>query len=107
MKFGVVRYGEFEWVVEDGACRHVLPVCASIESLGVIADISVDGAVVRYGDRVLVAVDRRNGVAAAVYEFVDDDHGVDSRLNLIWLGNEIHEDAGHALEACMNWCRHN
>ena len=102
---GVVRYGEFEWVLDSKLARRSFAISSSMEELS--DGVSMNGAVVRYGDRVLVASARLDGVASAVYEFVDDDRDCDSRLGLIWVGSEIHEDAGHALEACMNWCRHN
>ena len=108
--FGKVvrRLLEWELVGENGA-RFVLPISPSVENLSDYIGSSVYGAVVVFGDRVLVAAFNGFGVAAAVYEFSDEDEdkNIDSRVSLIWLGNEIHRDAGHALEACFNWCRHN
>ncbi len=94
---------DLEWVLENGRYLHSLPVSASMETLdGCIGGV-LDGAVVRYGDRVLIACYRYDGVVSAVYEFVDDDHNCDSRLNLVWMDSKMQEDAGHALEAGMVW----
>ena len=101
----VVRGWE-NWVLENGKYRHELPVAASMETLAEYTNL-MNGAIIRYGDRVLFAGAHFDGVLAAVYEFVDDDHECDSRLNLIWLNDVVYRDAGHALEACMNWVRNN
>jgi len=104
---GVVIRGEEEWVMKVDGLKMAFPVFASMESLDCYAGGVLHGAMVRYGDRVLLAASRKDGVAAAVYECCEKTLDVDSRLMLIWLGGELYADAGHAIEACMNWCRHN
>lgn len=64
------------------------------------------GAVVKYGEYVLVAdCDYRGGFVAAVYEFVEgEDEGfsdIERRLSLISESEERFADGGHALEWCM------
>ena len=107
MKMGSVVRGEEEWVLKVDGRKMPFPVFASAESLDCYTGCALYGAMVRYGDRVLLASDRLDGVAAAVYECCEKALDVESRLMLIWVGDELHADAGHAIEACMNWCRHN
>ena len=108
MMFGKVVRRPLEWeLVGENGARFVLPISSSVENLSDYCGSSVYGAVVMFGDLVLVAAFNGFGVAAAVYEFSDEDEDIEARVSLIWLGDEIHKDAGHALEACFNWCRHN
>lgn len=99
---------DYCWTILSDDFSHHLPVSDSINSLISEEYETFGGAIVRYGNRVLLASLFREGeYFAAVYECADDCLESDSRLNLIWVNGELHKDAGHAIEACINWCRHN
>ena len=64
------------------------------------------GAVLKMGDKVLVADRGWKGFIAGVYEFVDtpEETGLDEiecRLNLTAMSQEVFEDGGHAIEWAM------
>ena len=65
------------------------------------------GAVLKMGDKVLVADRGWKGFIAGVYEFVDtsEETGLDEiecRLNLVAMSQEVFEDGGHAIAWAMN-----
>ena len=65
------------------------------------------GAVLKYGDRVLVTdYHWKGGFTASVYEFVEtpEEAGVgdiECRLSLIYKSDKTFEDNGHAIAWCM------
>lgn len=68
--------------------------------------VSSYGAVLRYGDKVLVTDIAWKGFAAAVYEFVEspEEDGladIECRLSLLEMTDEVFEDGGHAIAWCM------
>lgn len=63
-------------------------------------------SIMQYGDRVLVAQMNWNGdMEAAVYGFAEDPKEdfseVECRLELLKVSDETYEDAGHAIEWCI------
>ena len=63
-------------------------------------------SIMQYGDRVLVAQMNWNGdMEAAVYGFAEDPKEgfseVECRLELLKISDETYEDAGHAIEWCI------
>ncbi len=68
--------------------------------------VSSYGAVLKYGDKVLVTDSAWRGFVAAVYEFVEtpEEDGLDAvecRLSLLEMPDEVFEDGGHAIAWCM------
>lgn len=64
------------------------------------------GAVLKFGDRVLVTDCRWKGFTAEVYEFIEspEEAGVgdiECRLHLIHKATETFRDGGHAIAWCM------
>lgn len=65
--------------------------------------VSSYGAVLKYGEKVLVTDLAWKGFVAAVYEFVETPEetglsAVECRLNLIDNSEKLFEDGGHAME---------
>ena len=80
------------------------PEITSMENLQL--KVSSYGAVLKYGDKVLVTDIAWKGFAAAVYEFVegpeeDELADIECRLNLLEMADEVFEDGGHAIAWCM------
>lgn len=80
------------------------PEITSMENLQL--KVSSYGAVLKYGDKVLVTDIAWKGFAAAVYEFVEDPEedglaDIECRLNLLEMADEVFEDGGHAIAWCM------
>lgn len=80
------------------------PEITSMENLQL--KVSSYGAVLKYGDKVLVTDIAWKGFAAAVYEFVEgpEEDGladIECRLNLLEMADEVFEDVGHAIAWCM------
>lgn len=66
---------------------------------------STQGAVLKYGDRVLVCGLTYRGFEAAVYEFIEDEEEsglsyIECRLNLRTTAPTLFDDGGDA----MKWC---
>ncbi len=64
------------------------------------------GAVLRYGEDVLVVGCERFGYHAAVYEMVETPQetglgDVECRIGLVEAADEIFKDGGHAMEWCL------
>ena len=65
------------------------------------------GAVLKYGDRVLVTdCHWKGGYTAAVYEFIEtpEETGfgdIECRVSLIYKAKQTFEDNGHAIAWCM------
>ena len=63
-------------------------------------------SIMQYGDRVLVAkMNWKGRVEAAVYGFTEDPKEglspIECRLELLKVSDETYEDAGHAIEWCI------
>lgn len=63
-------------------------------------------SIMQYGDRVLVAqMNWKGSMEAAVYGFAEDPKEgfseVECRLELLKVSDETYEDAGHAIEWCI------
>ena len=63
-------------------------------------------SILQFGDRVLVAkTNWKGGVEAAVYGFAEDPKeglsSIECRLELLKVSDETYEDAGHAIEWCI------
>ena len=91
---------------ENKAARYRLPNTTTMEDLAMEVNATV-GAVLRMGDKVLVADRGWKGFIAGVYEFVDtpEETGLDEiecRLNLVAMSQEVFEDGGHAIAWAMN-----
>ena len=90
---------------ENKAARYRLPNTTTMEDLAMEVNATV-GAVLKMGDKVLVADRGWKGFIAGVYEFVDtpEETGLDEiecRLNLTAMSQEVFEDGGHAIEWAM------
>ena len=67
---------------------------------------STCGAVLRYGEQVLVVGRECRGFHAAVYEMVETSEetgfaDIECRLNLVEAAAKLFEDGGHAMAWCM------
>ena len=67
---------------------------------------STCGAVLRYGEQVLVVGRECRGFHAAIYEMVEtpEETGfadIECRLNLVEAAAKLFEDGGHAMAWCM------
>ncbi len=65
------------------------------------------GAVLRYGENVLVVGCERFGYHAAVYEMIDTPQetglgDVECRIGLVEAAEEVFIDGGHAMEWCLS-----
>ena len=65
------------------------------------------GAVLRYGENVLVVGCERFGYHAAVYELVETPQetglgDVECRIGLVESAEEVFKDGGHAMEWCLS-----
>lgn len=72
--------------------------------------VSSYGAVLKYGEKILVTDLAWKGFVAAVYEFIEtpEETGlsdVECRLNLIENAEKYFEDGGHAMEWAINRVR--
>lgn len=83
---------------------HKFEGTTNMESLQIKA--SSYGAVLKYGDQVLVADIGWKGFSAAVYEFIEtpEETGlpdIECRLNLVEAAEDVFEDGGHAMAWCL------
>lgn len=72
--------------------------------------VSSYGAVLKYGEKVLVTDLAWKGFVAAVYEFIETPEetrlsDIECRLNLIETSESIFEDGGHAMEWAISQVR--
>lgn len=68
--------------------------------------VSSYGAVLKYGEQVLVTDLGWKGFVAAVYEFIETPEecgfsDIECRLNLVEAAEELFEDGGHAMAWCL------
>ena len=92
----------------EGMEKYRLPNPSTPEDLEVNFS-GMDGKVINYGDKVLVAGFFWNGPGepayfAAAYEYLDDEerHDCESEVGLRAVSEVIFEDDGHAIEWAMN-----
>ena len=103
MKKQIKRTAEY---TENIAACYRLPNMTTMESLSMRITAG-EGAVLRMGDKVLVADIVWKGFIASVYEFVEtpEETGYDyieCKLNLIAMSSDLFEDGGHAIAWAMN-----
>ena len=93
-----------EEYTENTAVRYRLPNTSTMENLAMQVSAG-EGAVLRFGDKVLVTDHAWKGFIAGVYEFIDDEKEfsyIECRLNLIAMSEKTFEDGGHAIAWAMN-----
>lgn len=96
----IKRYEEY---IEHTKAGIRLPIVTTMENLSMRVSAG-DGAVLKYGDKVLVT-DCACGFVGAVYEFIDEpgkDFGyIECRLNLIDVAEDVFKDGGSAIAWAM------
>ncbi len=78
----------------------------TMEDLG-IEGYAAFGAVLRYGEKVLVVGCERFGYHAAVYEMIETPKetglgDVECRIGLVEAAEEVFKDGGHAMAWCIS-----
>lgn len=96
---------KYEEYTENTKVRYRLPNTTSMENLSMKVSAG-EGAVLKYGDRVLVTDIAWRGFIAGVYEFLETEEEtglsyVECRLNLIAMSEETFGDGGHAIAWAM------
>lgn len=89
-----------EEYTENTLCHYRLPNTSTMENLSMQVSAG-EGAVLRFGDKVLVTDHAWKGFVAGVYEFIDDEEEfsyVECRLNLISISSETFQDGGSAIQ---------
>lgn len=94
-----------EGYTENTENRYRLPNVSTMENLAMKVTAG-EGAVLRFGDRVLVTDHAWKGFIAAVYEFIEDEKEtglsyIECRLGLTHMSAETFEDGGHAIAWAM------
>ena len=100
MKHSIIR--KTEEYTEHTKAYFRLPNTTTMESL-ITRLTTSEGAVLKKGERILVADRGRGGFLAGVYEMTEmpEETGlgyIECRLNLIALSEKIFEDSGSAIE---------
>ena len=100
MKHSIIRKTE-EYTEHTKAYFH-LPNTTTMETL-ITRLTTTEGAVLKKGERILVADRGRGGFLAGVYEMTEspEETGfgyIECRLDLIAMSEEIFEDSGSAIE---------
>ncbi len=90
---------------ENTESHYRLPNSTTEEGLAMKFSVGY-GAVLRYGDRVLVTDRAWKGFIAAIYEFIEnpEETGLaecECRLNLTHMSGEAFQDGGHAIAWAM------
>ena len=91
-----------EEYTENTTCRYRLPNTTTMENLSMQVSAG-EGAVLRFGDKVLVTDHAWKGFIAGVYEFIEDEEEkglsyVECRLNLISFAGQTFPDGGIAIQ---------
>lgn len=91
--------------INEGMKKHRLPNPTTPEDLEMRFS-GMDGKVVNFGDRVLLAGYYYNGKGmpcyfGAVYEFLEDDHTCEGIIGLRAVSEVEHQDDGHAIAWAM------
>ena len=100
MKHSIIK--KTEDYTEHTKAYFRLPNATTMESL-ITRLTTSEGAVLKKGERILVADRGRDGFLAGVYEMTEtpEETGfgfIECRLNLIAMSEEIFEDSGSAIE---------
>ena len=100
MKHSIIR--KTEEYTEHAKAYFRLPNTTTMETL-ITRLTTTEGAVLKKGERILVADRGRGGFLAGVYEMTEtpEETGlsyIECRLNLIAMSKEIFEDSGSAIE---------
>ncbi len=95
----IKRTGEY---TENTNCRYRLPNASTMENLSMQVSAG-EGAVLRFGNKVLVTDHAWKGFIAGVYEFIEDEEEtglgyVECRLNLISMAGQTFPDGGSAIQ---------
>ena len=93
---------------ENRETRYLLPNVTTMEKLSMQVSAG-EGAVLKYGDKVLVTDHAWKGFIAGVYEFIETPDEIDGgececRLNLITFSEELFIDGGHAIAWAISYC---
>ena len=93
---------------ENRKARYRLPNVTTMEKLSMLVSAG-EGAVLKYGDKVLVTNHAWGGFIAGVYEFIETPDEIDGgececRLNLIAFSEELFIDGGHAIAWAISYC---
>ncbi len=89
-----------EEYTENTLCHYRLPNSSTMENLSMQVSAG-EGAVLRFGDKVLVTDHAWKGFVAGVYEFIDEEEEfsyVECRLSLISMSSETFQDGGSAIQ---------
>lgn len=94
-----------EEYTENTYCRYRLPNTTTMENLSMKV-CAGEGAVLKFGDKVLVTDIAWKGFIAGVYEFIETEEEtglgyIECRLNLIAMSGDLFEDGGHAIAWAM------
>lgn len=89
-----------EEYTENTLCKYRLPNISTMENLSMQVSAG-EGAVLRFGDKVLVTDHAWKGFVAGVYEFIDDEEEfsyIECRLNLTSMAGQKFPDGGSAIQ---------
>ena len=91
--------------INEGMRKYRLPNPSTPEDLEMRFS-GMDGKILTFGDRILLAGHYYNGVGkpcyyGAVYEFLDDDHTCEGTIGLREVSEVEHSDDGHAIAWAM------
>ena len=93
---------------ENREACYRLPNVTTMEKLSMLVNAG-EGAVLKYGEYVLVTDHAWVGFIAGVYEFIETPDEIDGgececRLNLIAFPDELFIDGGHAIAWAISYC---
>lgn len=91
--------------INEGMRKYRLPNPSTPEDLEMRFS-GMDGKILTFGDRILLAGHYYNGIGkpcyfGAVYEFLDDDHTCEGAIGLREVSEVEHADDGHAIAWAM------
>ena len=91
--------------INEGMRKYRLPNPSTPEDLEMRFS-GMDGKILTFGDRILLAGHYFNGIGTpcyygAVYEFLDDDHTCEGAIGLREVSEVEHTDDGHAIAWAM------
>ena len=91
--------------INEGMRKYRLPNPSTPEDLEMRFS-GMDGKILSFGDRILLAGHYLNGIGkpcyyGAVYEYLDDDHTCEGAIGLREVSEVEHTDDGHAIAWAM------
>ena len=91
--------------INEGMRKYRLPNPSTPEDLEMRFS-GMDGKILSFGDRILLAGHYFNGIGkpcyyGAVYEYLDDDHTCEGAIGLREVSEVEHTDDGHAIAWAM------